>query len=316
MRTIKNLIFVMVLLVSSPANSQDTIRGFIKSSCMDLMPVIDNPKCDLKRVGDLIRISGMIVANCSGTHLAIVERSGDSIFITSKDTGYLATCHCLYSFEMFVRAPKTAKVLLFNSVAYDICSLVEYVNVPDTISGYFTSSCKITGLPYPEPQFRRVGDMLYMTGIIGANCAGTHLAIIKRSGDSILVTTKDTGNLATCHCDYLFMLPLTSSITDSILVFNSVVYHLNSISDGLDEVNEGNDLIGAFFDPTLGCLRIENKSVVKIKSVSIYDNLGCLQLTVANDRSIVDMSGFKSGMYILDFQFVDNRHLTRKIIIK
>lgn len=306
----------MILMVSYTANSQDTIRGYIKSSCMDLMPVVDNPKCDLKRVGDMIRISGNIVANCAGTHLAIVEQSGDSVFVNTKDTGYLATCNCLYSFEMLVKAPKTAKVLLFNKISYDVFSLVDYVNVPDTISGYFTSSCKTTGLPYPEPEYRHIGDKLYMSGIIGANCAGTHLAIIKRSGDSIYVTTKDTGNLATCHCDFSFMLPLTSSTTDSVLVFNGVVYHLNTLSDGFGEVKVGNKQINVYYDPTIECLRIEQKSAVMINSVSIYDSLGCLQLSVANDRSIVDMSGFKSGMYILDFEFVDNQHLTRKIIIR
>ena len=316
MKTIKCLIFIMVVLATLPANSQDTIRGFIKSSCMDLMPITGNHKLDLKRSGDLIRINGNISANCSGTHLAIVERSKDSIFVTSIDTGSLAKCNCLYSFEMFVNAPKTVKVLLFNSVAYDVSSLAEYVNIPDTISGYLTSSCKATELPYPEPKFGRVGDGLFMTGIISANCAGTHLAIIKKSGDSIYVTTKDTGNLATCYCDYSFMLPLTSSITDSILVFNGLISHLNSISNGLEEVKDGDELIGAFFDPALGYLRIENKSSVRLNSVSIYDNLGCLQLTVGNDRSLVDISDFKPGLYILGFHFADNRHITRKIIKK
>lgn len=317
MKTIKIYLLFFVSLVSYNAFSQDTISGYIKTSCLHLTLTMDKfPDLELKRDGDVLSISGIIQANCAGTHIAIVNISGDSIYVTSKDTGQLADCMCDYSFELSVGISATTKTLVFNSAIYDLSALTDLTNVPDTISGYFTSTCKTISEPLPDPQFQRLGDSLSITGMIGANCAGTHIAIIKRSGDSIYVTSKDTGNLATCSCFYNYKLNVKRSTSDSILVLNQIVYNLNSVLVGIDAVDEKDDLIAVYYDPTIESLRIEQKSGVKMNSVSIYDNVGCLQLTVANDRSIIDMSGFKSGLYILDFVMVDNRHVTRKIMKK
>jgi len=320
MKTIKIYLLLFVLLVSYDAYSQDTISGYIKSSCLkSFLPIDTLPDPQFTRLGEMVSISGMIQANCTGTHLAIINRSDDSIFVTSKDTGQLAKCLCYYTFELLVKAPSTTKILVFNNVVYNISALTDIKNVADTISGYIKSSCLKSFLPIdtlPDPQFSRLGDSISITGMISASCAGTHLAIIERSGDSIFVTSKDTGQLADCLCNYTYSLKVKALASDSIIVFNQIVYNLNSVSDGIDEIDDKIDLIDVYYDPTMENLRIELKSGVKMNSVSIYDNAGCLQLTVANDRSIVDMSGFKSGLYILDFVLVDHRHITRKIIIK
>lgn len=208
---------------------------------------------------------------------------------------------------------KTLKIYLVLFV-----SLVSYhAFAQDTISGYIKTPCLQFSMPpdkLPDLDFRRTGDVLQISGMIQANCAGTHLAIVNRSGDSIFVTSKDTGHLATCSCVYNYQLKVKATDSDSILVLNQIVYNLNSVLVGMNAVDEKDDLIDVYYDPTIESMRIEQKSGVKMNSVSIYDHAGCLQLTVANDRSIVDMSGFKSGLYILDFEMVDNRHVTRKIM--
>jgi hypothetical protein len=317
MKKMKIYLLFFVSLVSYNAFSQDTICGYIKSSCLQFtLPMDKLPDVQFKRMGDVISISGMIQANCAGVHLAIVNRSGDSIFVTSKDTGQLATCSCIYLFDLSVGVSATTKILVFNSAICDLRALADIINVPDTISGYFTSTCKTIGEPYPDPQFQRLGDSISISGMIGANCAGTHIAIISRSGDSIFVTSMDTGQLATCSCVYTYNLKVKVSLSDSILVFNQMVYNLNSVIDGIEVVNQKDDLIDVYYDPTIESLRIEQKSGVVMNSVSIYDNVGCLKLSVANDRSIIDMSGYKSGLYILEFVMVDNRHITRKIMKK
>lgn len=210
---------------------------------------------------------------------------------------------------------KTLKIYLVLFV-----SLVSYhAFAQDTISEYIKTPCLQFSLPpdkLPDPQFERMGDSICITGMIGANCAGTHLAIIKRSNDSIFVTSKDTGHLATCSCVYNFQLKVKATGSDSILVLNQIVYNLNSVLVGMDAVYEKDDVIDVYYDPTIESLRIEQNSGVKMNSVSIYDHAGCLQLTVANDRTIVDLSGFKSGLYILDFEMVDNRHVTSKVMKK
>lgn len=314
MKTIKILILFFLWCDSYNAFSQDTIGGYINSRCLMLMPVVIIPDLELNRMGDLIRISGVIQSNCSGAQIAILRSSDDSILITTKDTGQLTTCKCHYSFVMSVKVSATAKTLVFNNVVYDIRLLPEYVNIPDTISDYFTSTCTTFTGPFPEPNFRRIGEMIYIDGMIRANCIGTHIAIVKRSGDSIFVTSKDTGQLATCLCVYNYRLSFRVNESDSILVLNQIVYNLNKVSDDMIDIGYKSDLIDVYYDPMIESLRIEQKSVVKMNSVSIYDHAGCLQLTVANDRSIIDMSGFKAGLYFLDFVMVDNRHITRKIM--
>lgn len=210
---------------------------------------------------------------------------------------------------------KTLKIYLVLFV-----SLVSFhAFAQDTITGYIKTPCLQFSLPpdkLPDPQFERMGDSIRISGMIGANCAGTHIAIIKRSNDSIFVTSKDTGHLATCFCVYNYQLKVKATDTDSILVLNQIVYNLHSVLVGMDAIDQKDDLIDVCYDPTIESLRIEQKSGVRMNSVSIYDPAGYLQLTIANDRTIVDLSGFKSGLYILDFEMVDNRHVTIKVMKK
>ena len=316
MRKIKVYFLLSLMLISYNAFSQDTIRGFIKSSCIQsVLPITKLPDFQFKRIGDSICLSGMIQANCAGTHLAIVIKSADSIVVTTVDTGFLATCYCIYNFELFVKASITTKFIVFNNVVYNVGSGVD-CNESDTICGYLTSNCMTIDGPYPDPQFMQFGDSIWITGKIGANCSGTHLAIIRRSSDSIVVTTLDTGQLATCWCVYNYRLSVKVFPTDSFIVLNQIVYNLRSIINDINEIGIRNDLVDVYYDNSEESIRYSLKSGLKLNSLSIYDIKGCLQLTIANDRSIVDMSGFKSGLYLLDFLTTDNRHIKSKIIKK
>lgn len=315
MKTIKLLLLLFILSQSFVAFSQDTIGGFIKSRCLQfVMPLDKMPDPTLMLYADKLIIAGQIEANCAGTHLAIVNRTVDTLFVTTKDTGHLANCVCVYQFKLSINVTPKTKKLVFNNVAYDLSTITNITHATDTLHSIFTSKCLQMGGPYPTPRFERLADSICITGTIGANCAGTHLAIVNRRNDSVFITTKDTGQLATCYCTYNFNLKFKSTPFDTLLVVNQIVYNLNALPDGIDELNADENLIDVLYDPSIESLRINQKTELKLNYVSIYDRMGSLQLTVANDRSIIDLSGFAPGLYILDFVMEDKRHITRKIL--
>src|ERR1035437_335659 len=63
----------------------------------------------------------------------------------------------------------------------------------DTISTYITSGC-LVDLRFagpPEYHFSRTADSITIYGRIGANCGSSHIVIIRRTTDTIIVATKD-----------------------------------------------------------------------------------------------------------------------------
>lgn len=100
------LLFFMTL--TSVVSGQDTI-SFLTSKCLrqelttpqkSKVQNIDSTKINFEYLGDTLKISGTIEVNCCGTHMAIVNRKNDSIFVETLDTGSLCWCTCPYLFEI------------------------------------------------------------------------------------------------------------------------------------------------------------------------------------------------------------------------
>ena len=53
-----------------------------------------------------------------------------------------------------------------------------------------------------------------------------------------------------------------------------------------------------------------------LRRINIFDNYGRLILSTLNDKSLIDMSGFESGIYLLDFKLYDNSHIMKKVAKK
>jgi len=187
----------------------------------------------------------------------------------------------------------------------------------DTISTHITTGCISSGFDVPsEYHFSRTADSITMYGKLAASCVSSHIAIIRRISDTIFVTTLDTGLMATCACTYNFKITLEASSTDTLVVFNNLLYNLNDVADGLDDMNERSELIDVIYDQAIESLKIRIRVGVQIRMFTIFNSSGRQMLSMSNDRSQVDMSGFESGLYILDFRLTDNSHIIKKVIKK
>ena len=186
----------------------------------------------------------------------------------------------------------------------------------DTISTHITSGC-LSDLRFagpPEYHFSRTADSITIYGKMGANCASKHIVIIQRTADAIIVTTKDTGIMATCSCSFNFKIQFKATSKDSLVIFNDSLVNMNRISQGIDALSDRGELIDVIFEPASENLRIGIKSGVQIKMFTIFDGSGRLILSMSNDRTLIDMSGFESGLYLLDFRLSDNSHIFKKVI--
>lgn len=113
------LLFFMTL--TSFVSGQDTI-SYLTSKCLSMklttsqkskVQNIDSTKINFEYLGDTLKISGKIEVNCCGTHLAIINRKNDSIFVETLDTGSLCWCMCPYLFEIKVPHASNDSILKF-----------------------------------------------------------------------------------------------------------------------------------------------------------------------------------------------------------
>lgn len=182
----------------------------------------------------------------------------------------------------------------------------------DTIPANLTRQSNYQTPPYPAPQFVQQGDSVTITGYTVANCAGTHLAIIKHKADSVFVSFCDTGALATCMgVVYSFKLTIRSLANDSVWIVGGQAFNLNA---KLNDEATAEKWADAFYDASVECLKIKILSGSRLKYVSVYDAAGRLQLTIPKEQSSIDFSGFDKGVYLLDFVNTDNSHISKKIL--
>lgn len=188
----------------------------------------------------------------------------------------------------------------------------------DTISTHITSKC-LNGLRsaiLPEYHFSHTADSIVIFGIMEANCGSSHIAIIRRSSDTIVVTLKDTGQMLRCYCDFNFRIAIKATPKDSLVVFKDSLYNLNLVADGLEFVRGKGELIDVIYDQAIESMRIRLEHGVQIKMVTIVDSSGRQMLSLSNDRSQIDVSDFESGIYILDFRLADNSQIIKKFVKK
>ena len=77
--------------------------------------------------------------------------------------------------------------------------------------------------------FSYENDSLTIFGTIGANCCGTHLAIIENLVDAVYISTIDTGTLCTCTCEYCFSIKVPVSTNDTMVNLNGSVYNISRV---------------------------------------------------------------------------------------
>lgn len=104
--------------------SQDT-ASYIKSGCIYSVlksvihqngsPVVIN----FSYSNDSLWITGEIGANCGSSHIAIINKTLDTIFITTLDTGRMATCGCVFFFELKIKASANDTIVKFNGQKYN-----------------------------------------------------------------------------------------------------------------------------------------------------------------------------------------------------
>ena len=147
-------------------------------------------------------------------------------------------------------------------------------------------------------------DSLKIYGTIEANCCGTHLASIIKRNDSILIITKDTGELCKCMCNYCFEIKVPYTNNDSILKINDVTYKTKSIT----AINSIENVTKAIISPNPATpsetitIKGEYASDAKVSITSVGGALiGSVIPSVGADAMTVSLSGLnlQAGIYFV-----------------
>jgi Secretion system C-terminal sorting domain len=166
-------------------------------------------------------------------------------------------------------------------------------NVPTCPSGVFVD--KISG---------EQADSVRIYGTIEANCCGTHLASISKKSDSILVITKDTGELCKCMCNYCFEIKVPISYGNKILKFNNTIYKINS-SSAIVSIEENERTIISPNPATPSetiTIKGEYASDAKVSITSVGGTIvGSVTPSVGTDAMTMSLSGLnlQAGIYFL-----------------
>lgn len=91
---------------------------FLKSACYESINVFPVPYDFGKKyeiLNDTLKIRGIYSGNCGTTKTATIRYRGDTIVIKSWEVGPLATCGCMYYFEINIpHYAKDSAIVLFN----------------------------------------------------------------------------------------------------------------------------------------------------------------------------------------------------------
>lgn len=119
------IIFILFLLSKGTSFANDTTT-YISSACLyevkksGIIHQSGSPTMVLfGYYNDTLTISGMIEANCGSAHIAVIEKSMDTIFIIGEDTGKMTTCDCVFHFELKIKASVNDTIVVFNSNTYN-----------------------------------------------------------------------------------------------------------------------------------------------------------------------------------------------------
>lgn len=186
----------------------------------------------------------------------------------------------------------------------------------DTISRVNSSCIKLDlrSVESSTYNFTLISDSIIITKRIEANCASIHSAIIKRYQDSIVIDIIDSGGAATCYCMFDIRVGLKTTPADTLIIINKEIFNISYLFSGISMNSINDDAFDVIYDTDNDCLRVLEKSYMRLNGYEIYDDLGRLQISMAKDRKAVDMSGFKTGIYFVKFLMVDNKQLIKRFI--
>lgn len=209
-------------------------------------------------------------------------------------------------------------VIIFLLVFYSLT-----ISGQDTISHIY-GGCINSGLKLANddscPQgifFEYENDSLNIFGTIGANCCGTHLALIKSYHDTIFISTIDTGILCTCGCEFCFNVKIPASIIDTIVCLNGTVFNtLKNVSSSIDENIENN--IKLVPNPSKSNLTVIIGDIIEdLTLIELIDSRGVFIKAInlnSDDHLNIDLSDLRSGVYFVRFKMKNLSSFTRTFI--
>jgi hypothetical protein len=163
--------------------------------------------------------------------------------------------------------------------------------------------------------FRYFEDTLEIYGTIWANCCGEHFVQIIRSGDTIHITTFDTGQLCNCSCLFCFDIKLPATTNDTLVEINGVMYNAKKINSiKYSEID--NRLIELYPNPVENILYLKVPAYFKINNIGITDITGRLIKEIWGKSNLIDIKNLESGIYFINFELEDHQPITKKIIKK
>jgi hypothetical protein len=87
-------------------------------------------------------------------------------------------------------------------------------------------------------------------------------------------------------------------------------------SSPLSLVDIDGEKINVYPNPTSGILNISNLDLIKVKNITIYNQLGQILLENKNSINQIDVSNLSEGLYILTIETNDNKKYSESFIKK
>jgi hypothetical protein len=163
--------------------------------------------------------------------------------------------------------------------------------------------------------FNYTNDTLYINGTIGANCCGTHFAIVQILRDTVFIATQDTGDLCTCVCGFCFELKTPATTIDTIVSMNGTIYNTKGILSSINN-NDNDELIKVLPNPFDNELRIIfDHEYIKNIYISDLSGKNIHYIDCSNQREIlIDTSSWPTGLYLINLRTSNSNLVTKKII--
>jgi hypothetical protein len=196
----------------------------------------------------------------------------------------------------------------------------------DTCS-YLTSACLGEVLKsaentsfLDEVHFAFNNDTLSVSGMIEANCCGTHLALIEMRHDTIFISTTDTGILCMCDCKYSFKIKVPATSVDTIVNLRGTNYNTKDPAYSSIATNKQERGFSIVPNPANNLITLSIEDYLNgLKEISILNSSGMTlkKIPVGGGQSIdVDLSKFESGVYFVKIETMDSKSITQKLIKK
>jgi hypothetical protein len=163
--------------------------------------------------------------------------------------------------------------------------------------------------------FTYENDSLIIYGTIGANCCGTHFAIVQILRDTVFIATQDTGQLCNCVCGFCFELKVPATLTDTIVNLNGTIYNSKALISSIND-NKYDENITVLPNPFVNELKIKSDREF-IQTILINDFAGRIiqNINCSNQNEIsIDTRAMLPGLYLISLKTLDNRLITKKII--